>query len=162
MWYKACLCHVSAPVSALHWWDPHRPKQRSLPAVSTTVLLPHAHHFILPWQIGQQAPGRVICRLHVSVGHWSGWQVTCPPFWHVHKRQSPVIHDRPALNSPTLDLQVTAKREKKCTLKKVKRSNSCRLWFIATLLINNVKSQQGRFLKRPVVRESVKRGLSIE
>ena len=28
MWYKACFCHVSAPVSALHWWGPHRPKQR--------------------------------------------------------------------------------------------------------------------------------------
>ena len=28
MWYKACVCHVSAPVSALHWWGPHRPKQR--------------------------------------------------------------------------------------------------------------------------------------
>ena len=28
MWYKACFCHVSAPVSALHWRGPHRPKQR--------------------------------------------------------------------------------------------------------------------------------------
>ena len=28
LWYKACFCHVSAPVSVLHWWGPHRPKQR--------------------------------------------------------------------------------------------------------------------------------------
>ena len=28
MWYKAYFCHVSAPVSALHWWGPHRPNQR--------------------------------------------------------------------------------------------------------------------------------------
>ena len=33
MWYKACFCHVSAPVSALDWWGPHRPKQRSLSVV---------------------------------------------------------------------------------------------------------------------------------
>ena len=24
MWYKACSFHMSAPVSALHWWGPHR------------------------------------------------------------------------------------------------------------------------------------------
>ena len=28
MWFKACFFHVSAPVSALHWRGPHRPKQR--------------------------------------------------------------------------------------------------------------------------------------
>ena len=31
--FKACFFHVSAPVSALHWWGPHRAKQSPLSAV---------------------------------------------------------------------------------------------------------------------------------
>ena len=39
MWYKACFCHVPAPVSTLHWWGPRRPKQPCLQSFLTATIL---------------------------------------------------------------------------------------------------------------------------
>ena len=51
MWYKACFCHVSAPVSAMHWWGPHRPKQSALSAIENLykreTLVAHLTNFPL-------------------------------------------------------------------------------------------------------------------